>query len=407
MEKVKFGIIGLGQRGSQLLDLLLRFDDVTVTATCDKYEDRAHGAAKKVAEKESVAPLATTDYKEVLASENVDAVLISTDWELHVPLAVAAMEAGKATALEVGGAYCIEDCWRLVRTYEKTKTPFMFMENCCFNKDELLATALARKGKFGTVVHCSGAYGHDLRNEVAFGKENRHYRLRNYRLRNAENYPTHEFGPIARILNLNRGNRALTLSSVSCKAAGMKEYIKSNADKVDPALLNTEWAQGDIVLTTVTCAGGETILLKLDTTLPRSYSRELVVRGTKGLYEQSTNSVFYDGDEEYWEPSEFYAKVLNNAKKEEEEFLPDVWKKITPEEIAAGHGGMDAIEFRVFIDTLKAGGDMPIDVYDAALWMSITAISEESIKMGGAPLPVPDFTSGAWTNRAPKDVLPL
>ena len=80
---------------------------------------------------------------------------------------------------------------------------------------------------------------------------------------------------------------------------------------------------------------------------------------------------------------------------------------MAPEEIAAGHGGMDAIEFRVFIDTLKSGGDMPIDVYDAALWMSITAISEESIKMGGAPLPVPDFTSGAWTNRAPKDVLPL
>lgn len=406
MKKVNLGIIGLGQRGSQLLDLLLTFDDVQVVATCDKYDDRAKTAAEKVEKKENVLPMITTDYKEVLASKDVDAVLISTDWEMHVPIAVAAMEAGKATALEVGGAYCVEDCWRLIRAYEKTKTPFMFMENCCFNKDELLATALTRAGKFGTVVHCSGAYCHDLRNEVAFGKENRHYRLRNYLLRNAENYPTHEFGPIARILNLNRGNRALTLSSFSSKAAGMKEYLKNNMDKVDPALLDKEFMQGDIVLTTVTCSGGETILLKLDTTLPRSYNRDLVVRGTKGMYEQATNSVFYDGDEEFWEPTDYYKKVLDNAKKEND-YLPEVWKKITPEEIAAGHGGMDAIEFRVFVDALKNGDEMPIDVYDAALWMSIAALSEESIKLGGAPVAIPDFTSGAWTNRAPKDVLPL
>ena len=410
MNQVRTAAIGLGARGYSMLEaLLLHMDNVRITAVCDLYEDRVTRAADATerAYGEGNRPFTSTDYREVIDRDDVDAVLIMSAWESHFPIAIYAMEKGVAVGMEVGGAYSIDDCWQLVRTQERTGTPFMLLENCCYGEAEMTVMNMVKLGLFGDVVHCEGGYRHDLRDEVVFGKENRHYRLRNYRLRNAENYPTHEFGPIARILNLNRGNRALTLSSVSCKAAGMKEYIKSNADKVDPALLDAEWAQGDIVLTTVTCAGGETILLKLDTTLPRSYSRELVVRGTKGLYEQSTNSVFYDGDEEYWEPSEFYTKVLNNAKKEEEEFLPDVWKKITPEEIAAGHGGMDAIEFRVFIDALKNGEEMPIDVYDAALWMSITAISEESIKMGGAPLPVPDYTSGAWTNRAPKDVLPL
>ena len=39
---------------------------------------------------------------------------------------------------------------------------------------------------------------------------------------------------------------------------------------------------------------------------------------------------------------------------------------------------------------------MPIDIYDMAAWMSITALSERSIAMGGAPVEIPDFTGGRW-----------
>lgn len=42
---------------------------------------------------------------------------------------------------------------------------------------------------------------------------------------------------------------------------------------------------------------------------------------------------------------------------------------------------------------------MPIDVYDMAAWMCITALSEQSIALGGAPVAIPDFTNGAWANR--------
>ena len=69
---------------------------------------------------------------------------------------------------------------------------------------------------------------HDLRDEIAYGKENRHYRLRNYLSRNCENYPTHDLGPIAKILNINHGNRMLTLSSFASKSAGLHEFIMQN-----------------------------------------------------------------------------------------------------------------------------------------------------------------------------------
>ena len=87
--------------------------------------------------------------------------------------------------------------------------------------------------------------------------------------------------------------------------------------------------QGDIVDTLITCANGETISLRLDTTLPRSYSREFTVRGTKGMYEENTNTIFLDGDKEEFDPLIFYKNEFNNAKRFEQQYLPDVWKNIS------------------------------------------------------------------------------
>ena len=287
MEKIKVGIIGFGCRSYGMTSILLGFDDVEVVAVCDKYEDRVENGLKLVKEKKGNDAFGTTDYKELLAIKEIDAVYIATDWNMHFPIAIDSMKAGKATALEVGGAYSVEDCWELVETAEKTKVQFMFMENCCYNRDELLATAIARTGKLGRIVHLSGAYGHDLRGEVTGGKENRHYRLNEYLTRNCENYPTHELGPMAKALNINRGNRMVSLVSVATGSFGMEEYVESRKDTiVNKDLIGVDFAQGDVIHTIITCENGETMMLRLDTSLPRSYNREFTIRGTKGMYAQ-------------------------------------------------------------------------------------------------------------------------
>ncbi len=407
-QKMNFGVIGLGGRGRGLTkDILLNMDDVEVVAVCDKYADRAEEAADLVAEAYGKAkPYYTTDHMQLLAHDGIDAVLVSSDWESHVAVAIDAMKAGIPVALEVGGAYSITSLWDLVRMQQVSGTPLMMMENCCFGKQELLATALARHGILGDVVHCHGAYGHYLAEEIAGGNKNRHYRLRNYLHRNCENYPTHELGPIAKLLNINRGNRMLSMVSVASRAAGMEDYIAQHAEEY-PELVGKKFLQGDIVNTIITCADGSTITLRLDTTLPRSYSREFTVHGTRGLYEMNTNTIYLQGDHEEFEPVEFYKQAFNNAARFEEQYLPPVWQSMTEEARRIGHGGMDGIEFRVFVDTLRKGEEMPIDVYDAAAWMSITALSEQSISLGGAPVAIPDFTEGAWCARPPKDVLKL
>lgn len=404
-EKINVGIIGLGQRGTMLLRTILACEEARVTALCDLYEDRMEDNKKVVIERAGNTPVCYPDYMQLLKSDDVDAVLISASWEAHVDLAVAAMECGKYVALEVGGAYCVEDCWRLVDAYEKTKTPFMIMENCCWDRFEMLATSLSRNGVFGEIVHCHGAYSHDLRDEVLGGNVNRHYRLKNYIERNCENYPTHELGPIAKILDINRGNKFVSLVSVASKQAGLSAFAKTDKNP-DKSLVNQTFKQGDIVSTIITCENGETITLTLDTSLPKYYSREFTVRGTKGLCNQEANMIFLEDvidSHECFEPNETVKKYLNNAE-EYSEYQVHEWRDMTEKEKTLGHGGMDYLMFKAFFGYMKANKPFPLDVYDAASWMVVTALSEKSIAEGGSIQQFPDFTRGEYKNRPRYDV---
>ena len=397
-ERIKIGIVGYGGRGKGLTSaviLPMTDKDVEVVAVCDLYEDRAKEAAADVLQKAGKEPFCTTDYRELVAIPDMDAVMILSAWESHIPVAIAAMESGKWVGMEVGGAYSLEDCWQLVHTSEKTGMPCMLLENCCYGRRELMVLNMVKQGLFGDIMHCAGGYCHDLRSEIAGGKENRHYRLRNYLNRNCENYPTHEIGPIAKVLDINRGNRMLSLTSMASAAKGMHEYIVQNKGENDP-LAAVDFAQGDIVTTTIRCAQGQTITITLDTTLPRYYSRGFTVRGTKGMYVEENDSVFLDGkhNECDWE----WKNQWGNSKEYMEEYDHPLWKEFN-KEVRGGHDGMDWLVFRAFFESVKHGTQPPIDVYDTALYMSLSALSEKSISLGGMPVEIPDFTCGKWTER--------
>ncbi len=395
MEKIKIGFLGFGHRGFVLLRDAILPQGELVTAVCDTYADRVQEGADFVEGIQGLRPTVYTDYKALVADENVNTVVIATSWETHVEIAVAAMKAGKAVAMEVGGAYTLQQCYDLVNTYEETKAPFMFLENCCFGRRELMVLNMAQQGVFGELVHCSGGYHHDLREEVSYGVENRHYRLRNYLTRNCHNYPTHDLGPISKVLGINHGNRLLTLSSTASKAAGLHAYIEENKPD-DEVLKHKTFLQGDIVTTVIKCAGGQTIVLTLDTTLPRYYSRGFTVRGTKGMYEEVTDSVFLDTEEDRSHHIDWRKTDIGNAEKYEAEYEHPIWKEFLERGVQGSHDGIDWLEFYHFFKALKENKPMPVDVYDAATWMAITTLSEMSIAKGGMVMDIPDFTSGKW-----------
>ncbi|MEC0241942.1 Gfo/Idh/MocA family oxidoreductase [Paenibacillus dokdonensis] len=395
--KIRVGMIGLGARGMGLLKgIILHMEDVEVAAVCDLYQDRCDQAADSVAETGISRPLVTQDYREIMAMGNIDAVVIGASWADHTEIAIAAMEAGIYAASEVGGAYSIQECWKLVEAYERTRVPCMIMENCCYGRDEMMVLNMVKQGALGEVVHCAGGYHHDLRDEIAFGKENRHYRLNNYIHRNCENYPTHEIGPIARVLDINHGNRMVSLVSMASKAKGMQAYIRKEKGE-DTELAQTEFMQGDIVTTIIKCAHGETITITLDTTLPRYYSRGFTVRGTKGMYMEDNHSIYLEGTHDDFHMG--WKEQWGNVEQFREQYDHPLWKKYIEEGVKGGHDGMDWLVFSDFFESVRQGTQTPLDVYDMAAWMCISALSEESIALGGHPVAIPDFTNGKWMTR--------
>lgn len=397
---VRIGFVGVSGRGSSMLELLLQIKGVVCPAVCDKVEARMERGINIVKNSESCNSIDVhgyTDYKEMLEKEKLDALVICTTWITHSRIAVDGMNAGLDVAMEVGGAASVEECWELVRTSERTGKNCMLLENCCFDRKEMLVYNMVKKGLFGEITHCEGGYRHDLRDEIVLGRENIHGRLFNFQHRNGELYPTHQLGPICKLLDINRGNRMLYLTSMASKSKGLNEWIKKNKGK-DYDLYGYDFNCGDVVSTMIKCADGETIVLHHDCCTPRPYSRNYIVEGTKGSFFEieDRNSLLYldDFEEKHkWKHiDEFWDKYEH-----------PLWKWYNTTGIKAGHGGMDYLVLSAYVESIRNGTKTPIDVYDTAAWMVITCLSEQSVAMGSVPVPIPDFTNGRWIDREPYD----
>ncbi len=393
MDSVRVAVVGVSGRGRGLLGLLLGMPDVEVIGVSDLYEDRLARAKQDVIEKRGNTPMASTDFRRLLEMKELDAVITPSSWTSHADVCIASMDAGKYAATEVGGATSVEQCWELVRTSERTKKPCMLLENCCYGREELTIFNMVKQGLFGELVHAEGGYQHDLRDEICNGRENRHYRLANYSNRNGEVYPTHELGPIAKCLNINRGNRMLTLTATASKARGLHEWVKNHRGE-EYDLFNRQFTMGDVVTTVIKCAHGETITLTHDTSLPRPYSRGNRIEGTKGIWMEDKYAVYLEGVS----PKADVWDSLNNYY---EKYEHPLWKWYRTEGVKGGHGGMDYLVLRAYVEAVKAGTQTPIDVYDTAAWMAVTCLSEDSVAMGSMPVAIPDFTNGKWFQREP------
>ena len=390
MKKIKVGIIGMGYIGESHIEAVRRIGCCQLYAVADTNTELAKAKAEMYGVEKYYSSVS-----DLLADPEIDAVVIMIGWSGRPQMAMEAMRAGKYTAIEVGTADTLEECYELVRTYEETGVPLMMLENCCYGRREMMALNLAKQGLLGEIMHCTGGYHHYL-NDVELFLEVKddavaHYRLAHYREKNRENYPTHELGPIAKLLGINRGNRMLTLTSVASGARGIQSYAEEHFG-ADSALA-CEYRQGDIVNTLITCASGATVLLTLDTTLPRAYySRNFSARGTKGMTDEARRVVFFEGMKE---------EIENNEAEMYEKYDHPLHAEYVKIGERGGHGGMDWLVCRAFVESVKNQTNTPIDAYDTAAWMAIGPLSERSIAAGGAPVEIPDFTNGKWQNREP------
>ena len=395
MEKVvKLGIIGLGARAETLLATLneLRSNDIEVTAICDVLPQRVEKILGILASRNAPKPEVYNDYRQLIASKNVDAVLVPTSWNSHLKIAEEAMANGKYVGIEVGGASSVDELWHLVHAAESTGVSCMMLENCCYGRNELMALNFVRKGMFGELIHCSCGYEHDL-SEMARLDNRAEREVHNFR-RCGDLYPTHGIGPIAKILRINRGNRFVSLTSTASKGRGfMLEAERCGRGQVF-------YNQGDIVTTVIKCANGETITMTHGVSLPRPYSRDCRVQGTKGIWLEDAKGIYIEGISPKYEKLDVAGNPYTTHEWTPiadmyEEYDHPIWKKFR-EDIIGGHGGMDALTLQAFCEAVRNRSTPPIDVYDCAAWMCLTCLSEQSIACGSMPMPIPDFTNGKW-----------
>lgn len=411
-ERLRFGVLGTGLRGQVHLGELLKRDDVDVVALCDVEPIMLDAALAQVAAARRARPKVYTGsadaWRAMFDKARLDAVIIATPWELHAEQAIGAMRAKVAVGCEVVAATTLERHWDVLRTQQQTGTPYMLLENVCYRRDVMAVLDMVRKGVFGELLHLEGGYEHDLRavkfnsgdpakpygGGVEFGDKGwseARWRTAHSVRRNGDLYPSHGIGPCAMWADVHRGNRFTRLTSYASKARGLHQYVVANGGAEHPNAA-VGFSLGDIVTTQIACAGGETILLTHDTSSPRPYSLGFRVQGTRGLWMDVNQSIYVEGQSakpHQWEPAQAWLDRHDHP----------LWKKYAANAEGAGHGGMDFFVVHAFVEALRRGEPMPIDIYDAVAWSAITPLSEQSIAEGNRTLDFPDFTEGGWKER--------
>lgn len=406
IDTVRIAYIGLGNRGGGAVKRIIHLENVDVKALCDIRPEQAAAAAKTFAgtpHKPELYSGSADVWKKVCERPDIDLIYICTPWSLHTPMALYAMEQGKHVVTEIPAATTLADCWKLVETSERTKKHCMMLENCCYDFFELLTLNMARQGFFGELVHAEGAYLHDIYDSF-FDKSKRYdlWRLRENQ-RNGNLYPTHGLGPIAQIMDINRGDKMDYLVSVSSNDFMLAPRAHELAAK-DPNF--REFAgktfRGNMNTTTIKTAKGRTMMLQHDVSSPRPYSRIHLVSGTKGIAQKYP----LEGKEERGRISQSHEWVSNEEYKAlEQKYQPEIVKRIG--ELAkqvGGHGGMDFLMDWRLIDCLRNGLPLDQDVYDAASWSVISPLTEQSIANRSTSIDIPDFTNGAWKSNRPVDI---
>jgi hypothetical protein len=390
IDPVRIGYVGVGGMGSSHVRNLLKIEGVEIRAVCDIVEEKVQRVQQWVVEAGQKTPdgysRGPTDFKRLCERNDLDLVYNATPWEWHVPICVAAMEAGKHAATEVPAATTLEECWQLVETSERTRRHCVMMENCCYDRPEMLCLMLAKKGLLGEILHAEAGYLHDLRG-IKFSNEGEGlWRLAHAIRRNANLYPTHGLGPVSQCLDINRGDAFACLVSMSSPARGLNLWA-AKAFGTDSAKAKQKYALGDVNVTLIHTALGKVITLYHDTNSPRPYSRIHIVQGTAGIFEKYPDRVYIEGrsKNDAWDTLDKYP-----------EFDHPLWTTQADKARGAGHGGMDYIEDFRLIDALRHGRPLDMDVYDAAAWSAVTPLSERSVASKSRAVNFPDFTRGGW-----------
>lgn len=417
IDPVRIGIIGMGGRGSSHLRTWIRIEGVEVRALADIVPENAESAKETLDGTDHNPELYTGSknaWKKLCERDDIDLVIITTPWYMHARMGIYAMENGKHVASEVPAAGTIEECAQLVETSERTRKYFRMMENYAFRPFQLLTLNMARQGFFGDVVHADCAYNTSKMH--SFGKT-RYWNmwwLKQYAWRKGNIYPTHGLGPVATIMDINRGDRFDYLVSLESEDFIMNSKAKELAEEDDfyKPFTGKDY-RGTMSVTMIKTKKGRSIVLQHDASTPSPHDLKHGIYGTDGAARMDPpprrlcvgNHKWINHKETYKAPAEWITEEEHQYEELKEKYTPEIMKRMGEVTRGSGHGGSDLMQAWRIVDCLRNGIPMDQDVYDAASWSSIVALSEWSVRNRSNSIDIPDFTDGSWkTNKRNMDI---
>lgn len=370
---IRFGISGACGRGGNLFGRIGElFDGVKVTAVCDVKESELDEARQRLK-----AERAFSDFGEMIDSGAVDAVLIGTPMQFHVPQAVRALEAGVHVLSEVPAGVSIDECRALVEAWGRSSAIYMMAENYLFSRPNTTVTEIARAGRFGTPYYAEGEYLHELKglNEVTT------WRRRWQTGVNGVTYGTHSLGPI---LLWFSGERV-----VEVMGAGSGHHYR------DPR--GDEYENEDSCLMLCRMSGGGLVKIRVDMLSDRPHAMtNYQLQGTDGCYESArakneANRIWLRGKGDEEKPDWSRLETLEDA------YLARSWREDADAAAAGGHGGGDYFVMKEYFASIRESRAPLIGMHRAMDMTLPGLMSQQSIVDGGVWLAVPD--SRTWTER--------
>ena len=360
---IKIGIVGA--RGTSTMMGFNANADARVVALCDLDEERLAAMGERFGISKTFRV-----FEDMLAAD-IDAVVIGTPMQCHVPQAIAALEAGKHVLSEVTAGVTMDELWWLKEAVEHSGKTYMYAENYCYMPQNQLVRAMVRQGLFGEVYYGAGEYLHEIRELTKYpnGKDSwrRYWQLG----KRGSFYPTHSLGPV---MQWFEGDR---VAQISCFSPGHHG--------------NGDLRQDDTTDTQCQLASGKLVRIRVDCMSPRPHNMTgYQLQGTKGAFESARdhggkNLVWFDALDD-GSAGRTWHDLMDFT-----EYLPERYRNATKEQGAAGHGGGDFFLVEDFIQAIKTGTAPDIDVYQACEWTAVGLLSELSVMNKGRTMDVPDF----------------
>lgn len=386
---IRLAVVG-GNRGGTFNKVLKALADrIELTAICDISEETIKTWSQQFPHIKTF-----TKYEELLASDVCDAVFIATPVKFHFQQSIEALKAGKHVICEVFAVNTINECYQLVECVKQTGLTYMMAENYCFMRPNMMVLNLVQQGLFGEINYAEGAYIHDCRH-LRFLLDGKVTWRGEYGVQPSRNgYPTHSLGPVAKWLNIGESNRMTHVSCFATPSQANYHYLKKNYPQHE-ILKNRNWIQADSTSTMIQTETGALINLRVDTNSARPHNMvHYHLQGTSAsylsprhdhedpiLWLENLSPTNAQGQAKDWETLWKYSCRYEHPE----------WQKNLEIAQVSGHGGGDFFVLKEFSDAIHYKRKPFVDVYDAVEWSCIVPLSEESIRKGGAPIPIPNF----------------